>query len=169
MILKIGGATPRLVSNFTPIIKIFVMVVSYMVVDSGSQLHSSAKLKLLFRLRPFAIGIWKLSKFCIGRFEDVFGSVCLHPLLKETSFNLTFLHFHQKIESPSILQKKSLPACPPACLAASLSVCLKQWVVTCANVGQSSSRRLSLSRMGANPMVLRKVFLLFWEVTHKKR
>ena len=57
VILKIGGATPRLVSNFTPIIKIFVMVVSYMVVDSGSQLHSSAKLKLLFRLRPFAIGI----------------------------------------------------------------------------------------------------------------
>ena len=28
-------------------------------------------------------------------------------LLKEIPFNLTFLHFHQKLNSPSILQKKS--------------------------------------------------------------
>merc|ERR1712074_252307 len=29
------------------------------------------------------------------------------PLLKEIPFDLTFLHFHQKLNSPSILQKKS--------------------------------------------------------------
>ena len=33
---------------------------------------------------------------------------CRKPHLKEIPFNLTYLHFHQKLNSPSILHKKSL-------------------------------------------------------------